>query len=127
MTRLTKNRFWLLAIGCWLLAFGGSSCTDRPESPTLVKELPSIYPDYIGVTIPVNIAPLDFNASDEAIECMDVVVKGSKGGELHANGAWADFDIDDWHSLTEQNAGGELTFTVCMKKDLRDVTIKEER
>ena len=79
--------------------------------------LPDIYPDYVGVTIPAEIAPLNFNGADDGIDCIDVVVKGSKGGELHAQGDVADFDIDDWHQLTLQNKGGELTFTVCMKQD----------
>ena len=93
------------------------SCSSTPENVTVKNQLPSIYPDYIGVTIPEGIAPLNFNALDEGVDCMDVVVKGSKGGELHANGEWADFDVDDWHQLTAQNSGGTLTFTVCMEKD----------
>ena len=114
---LINIRYKLLAVCCWLIAIVGSSCSESPSSPTMVNEQPSIYPDYIGVTIPANIAPLDFNFTDEDFDCMDVVVKGSKGGELHTNGDWADFDVDDWHELTEQNAGGELSFTVCMKKN----------
>ena len=110
-------RYQLLAVCCWLLAMAGSSCSESPTNPTLVNKLPAIYPDYIGVTIPANIAPMDFNFAEEDIDCMDVVVKGSKGGELHANGDWADFNMDDWHELTEQNAGGELVFTVCVKKN----------
>ena len=93
------------------------SCSSGPENPTLVSQLPAIYPDYIGVTIPADIAPLNFNFSDEAIDRMDVIVKGDKGGELHVNGEWADFDIDEWHALTEQNQGGKLTVTVCTEKD----------
>ena len=93
------------------------SCSSRPDNPTLVSQLPAIYPDYIGVTIPADIAPLNFNFSDEAIDRMDVIVKGDKGGELHVNGEWADFDIDEWHALTEQNQGGKLTVTVCTEKD----------
>ena len=79
--------------------------------------LPDIYPDYIGVTIPADIAPLNFNFTDEDIDRMDVTVKGSKGGGLHANGDYANFDISDWHALTEQNRGGKLTVTVCILKD----------
>ena len=93
------------------------SCSSRPDNPTLVSQLPAIYPDYIGVTIPADIAPLNFNFSDEAIDRMDVIVKGDKGGELHVNGEWADFDIDEWHALTEQNQGGKLTVTVCTEED----------
>ena len=90
------------------------SCTESPKNPTVVNELPRIYPDYIGVTIPAEIAPLNFNVVGDNIDAVDVVVKGSKGGELHVQGDFADFDIDDWHELTAQNKGGELTFTVCL-------------
>ena len=93
------------------------SCTSVVENPTKVDEQPGIYPDYIGVTIPAGIAPLNFNCIDDDIDCMDVVVKGSKGGELHVQGDEADFDIADWHKLTEQNKGGQLAFTVCVRKD----------
>ena len=93
------------------------SCSSGPDNPTQASQLPEIYPDYMGVTIPADIAPLNFNFSDETIDRMDVIVKGSKGGELHVNGEWADFDIDEWRALTEQNQGGKLTVTVCTEKD----------
>lgn len=93
------------------------SCSSGPDNPTQASQLPEIYPDYMGVTIPADIAPLNFNFSNETIDRMDVIVKGSKGGELHVNGEWADFDIDEWHALTEQNQGGKLTVTVCTEKD----------
>ena len=106
-------KYWLLVVGCWLTV----ACTTVVENPTKVDELPKIYPDYIGVTIPAEMAPLNFNCMDADIDCMDVVVKGSKGGELHVQGDEADFNIADWHELTEQNKGGQLTMTVCVRKD----------
>ncbi len=93
------------------------ACTEQIDHPTVVDALPEIYPDYVGVTIPAEIAPLNFNATDSTVSCVDVVVKGSNGGELHVQGDYADFDISDWHQLTQQNKGGTLRFTVCMKHD----------
>ena len=92
------------------------ACADHPSNPKVVAEAPSIYPDYVDVTVPVGIAPLNFGVKGD-IECMDVVVKGKKGGEITANGQYADFDIDDWHALLEQNKGGDLIVTVSVKKD----------
>ena len=69
------------------------------------------------MTVPAEIAPLNFNAVDGEADAVDVVVRGSKGGELHVQGDYADFDIDDWHALTKQNKGVELKFTVCIRKD----------
>ena len=94
-----------------------AACAGAPKNPTKVDKLPEIYPDYIGVTIPADITPLNFNYADETIDGMDVVVRGNKGGELHTQGDYADFDIDDWHQLTEQNQGGELKVTVSVEKD----------
>ena len=95
------------------------ACSSTPKDVMLVDAMPDIYPDYIGVTIPAGIAPMNFNCADADVECVDVVVTGSKGGSLHTNGDYADFDVDDWHAITEQNKGGELTFTVCMKRNGR--------
>ena len=107
----------LLSLSLCASVFLVLSCGSNPEHPTIVDKLPEIYPDYIDVTIPADIAPLNFNFADEAIDRMDVTVKGDKGGELHVIGEWADFDIDEWHALTEQNQGGKLTVTVCTEKD----------
>lgn len=117
-----KNyKYWVLAVGCWAMV----ACTSVVENPTKVDEQPKIYPDYIGVTIPAEMAPLNFNCTDADIECMDVVVKGSKGGEIHVQGDVADFDITDWHKLTAQNKEGQLTFTVCTRKDGRWTQYKD--
>lgn len=108
-----RRIFLWLCISMFLLM----SCHSVPEHPTMVEKLPEIYPDYIGVTIPADIAPLNFNMVDETIDGMDVIIRGSKGGEIHSNGRLADFDIDEWHALTQKNKGGKLIFTVCEEKD----------
>ena len=94
-----------------------AGCSSRPENVVESNKLPDIYPDYVGVTIPVGIAPLDFSMSDDGFDVVDVEVKGSRGGELHANGSYADFGIDDWHQLLETNRGGSLSVTVIARKD----------
>ena len=108
-----RRIFLWLCISMFLLM----SCHSVPEHPTMVEKLPEIYPDYIGVTIPADIAPLNFNMVDETIDGMDVIIRGSKGGEMYSNGRLADFDIDEWHALTQKNKGGKLIFTVCEEKD----------
>ena len=103
-------RRWLPLLAACLLA---ASCTG---STTYVDFLPEIYPDYIGVTIPADIAPMNFNLPEEYDRVL-VRVTGSKGGELKVTGRWADFPVKAWHRITEQNAGGTLTFTVLGRKD----------
>ena len=105
---------WLSGV-CLLAACSSSS----PKDVTIVDEQPAIYPDYVGVTIPTGIAPLDFAMHSDSVTTIDVEVKGSQGGSLHTNGTYADFDIAAWHELLEQNKGGELTVTVCAECDGR--------
>lgn len=96
-----------------------TGCHTAPTNVSENNELPDIYPDYVNVTIPVGIAPLNFSMADDEVETLDVEVKGSKGGSLHVNGNFADFDIDEWHQLLQTNKGGKLTLTVCAEKDGR--------
>ncbi len=105
-----------------------TSCSNKPSNATPVNAQPKIFPDYAGTTIPVDIAPLDFSAVGRDAESMYVVVKGSKSGEMEAGGDYADFDVDEWHRLTEANKGGKLVFSVYIKrggewKQYRDFTV----
>lgn len=95
------------------------ACSSTPRDVRDANCLPDLYPDYIGVTIPVDIAPLNFSMSDDEVETIDVEVKGSKGGTLHANGSFADFSIEEWRMLLVANKGGKLTLTVCAEKNGR--------
>ena len=111
-----------------LLALEFAGCTSRPHDTKVVNELPAIYPDYVDVTIPVGIAPLNFAMTDDNVTTVDITVKGSKAGEMHVNGDYADFDIDDWHQILVQNKGGNLKVTVCAESNgqwtqYRDFTI----
>ena len=58
------------------------SCSSGPENPTMVDQLPAIYPDYVGVTIPAEIAPLNFNSTEADVDCIE---------RIHAKGV--EFDV----------------------------------
>jgi len=103
---------WLPLLATLLLAAACTGSTQYSDA------LPVIYPDYIGVTVPAGIAPLNFNLPPD-YDRVFVRVAGSNGGKLKTRGRWADFPIRAWHKLTAQNAGGTLTFTVLGRKDGR--------
>ena len=105
-------RCWVIGVGCWMLA----ACSTAVENAKQEATMPQIYPDYVGVTVPVNIAPLCFNMADESALYIDAVVTDSHGNSLHAQGEESvDFDIDDWHALLEKNGGDSLSVTVSAK------------
>ena len=102
----------MIGVGCWMLA----ACSTAVENAKQEATMPQIYPDYVGVTVPVNIAPLCFNMADESALYIDAVVTDSHGNSLHAQGEESvDFDIDDWHALLEKNGGDSLSVTVSAK------------
>lgn len=92
-----------------------TSCSERPNNVDVTDKMPSIYPDYIGVTIPVGIAPLNFNI--DSVDRVEVVVKGSEEGVITTNGEWAEFDIDEWNDIVSKNVGGELSFQTTVKRN----------
>ena len=92
-----------------------TGCTPTPENVQKSNELPPIYPDYCNVTIPQNIAPLNFLLRGHC-EALEVKV-GSL--TLNASGNEAVFDIDDWKALMQQSAGQTLSVTITALIDGR--------
>ncbi len=105
----------LSLIGYWLsLTFSLSltltlslsllSCTPTPHDVKQSNEEADIYPDYKDVTIPVNIAPLNFLVREaDAVEV--------KAGELvvRSRGGSVGFGMREWRRLMEENAGKSST------------------
>ena len=52
--------------------------TSVPENSSESDRLPKIYPDYVGVTVPVNIAPLTFQLDEQADEMIARYKAGSE-------------------------------------------------
>lgn len=84
------------------------SCTPTPKDVVKQDVLPPIYPDYCDVTIPENIAPLNFLIRED---CEAIEVKAAEL-TLNASGNEAVFDIDDWKEMMQQSAGKEIDVTV---------------
>ena len=97
---------------------GLMGCQETVEDAKQENALPQIYPDYLGVTIPVNIAPLCFNMADESALRIDAVITDRHGNTLHSQGEEAvDFNLNDWHTLLGQNPNDSLSVTVSAKFD----------
>lgn len=98
-----------------------ASCTPTPRDVQQSDELPPIYPDYCDVTIPENIAPLNFllRAECEAIQVRISLPSSEKEqgavvNTFNARGNEVTFDISDWKKLMEKSAGKELSVSVTV-------------
>ena len=85
-----------------------TSCQQSVKQIVTLNSQPDIWPDYNSVTIPAEIAPMNFNFIGGAYNYLTLKIKGSKSGSLETSGKFIDIDIDEWHSLTEANKGGYL-------------------
>ena len=130
-TRIYNNMVWLMAILFTIHCSLFTACTPTPQNVARTDAEAPIYPDYRDVTIPRNIAPLNFLLRAEGCEALEVSIRrtgdgagstvddrGQRGdGEeaaltIRARGSEATFDADDWRELMEQSAGGRLEVTV---------------
>ena len=77
--------------------------------------LPDIYPDYAGVTIPVNIAPLTFETDRP---CEEMAARFTAGGqEMVCRGEKIQPDADDWQTLVSGAAGSSIQVEVFIQND----------
>lgn len=93
------------------------SCEDGDVHITksLDEEI-TIYPDYKDVTIPVNIAPLNFSVADSSEYCL--ILKGRES-QIQVRSDEGLFVIPqrEWKNLLSENAGNEIELTVAKLTD----------
>ena len=85
-----------------------------PADFTQKDALPNIYPDYVNVTIPVNIAPLTFEMNDLS----EMTVRFSFGDEeIICGGTKVQPDFDDWKHLAAAANGKAIQVETYAKND----------
>ena len=104
----------LFTIHCSLF----TSCSNNASVPTQftdIKKAPHIYPDYVDVTIPVNIAPLTFELEDS---CDDIVARFTAGDyQLVCGGKAVQPEMDDWRELVSKAVGKDINVEVFLRLD----------
>lgn len=102
-----------------LLAFIFTACGSHPDVPstfTSSKSLPAIYPDYTDVTIPSNIAPLNFMLTDSVYtDCVAKLTAGDKS-YTYGEGTKVLIDADEWEELLQAATGKAISVEVFGKK-----------
>lgn len=91
-----------------------TGCVPHPEHITEVTDAPPLYPDYTDITIPYNIAPLNFLLRNEA-DAVEVTVKGKSGEWTVRSGPKIRFPHKEWKALLEKEKGRSLTVTVTAR------------
>ena len=102
------NRFLFITMA---MAVTLSACSPKSRDAVSAGALPVIYPDYIGVTIPTRIAPLDFTL--EGAEALDVRIASPDGLQLRSVGKTSTcFPVKKWAELLEKSVGDSIRVSV---------------
>ena len=117
MKRSILSYLQILAFGLLLL----SSCAGHPDVPAsfkAVKRLPGIYPDYCYVTVPCNIAPLNFMLpADEYEACVARFTTPDGKQQTYGHGVKVQIPEEEWHDLLNASKGKCLKVEVWGQKE----------
>ena len=102
----------LLAAGLLLL----SSCVNHPDVPSPAKEaksLPAIFPDYCNVTVPCNIAPLNFMLHADEYEASVARLTTPDGKQqTYGDGVKVQIPEEEWHDMLNASKGKSIKMEV---------------
>lgn len=100
-----------------ILFFFLNACSDKlPENVQTIDKLPVIYPDYIDIALPHNIAPLNFEIREEGDEFFSTV-RSRNGKTISNREKKVRWKLNEWKKLLEENKGDTLYFDIYVKKE----------
>jgi Tol biopolymer transport system component len=117
MKRYIRPYFQLLAVAVLLV----SSCVNHPAVPSSSKEtkgLPAIFPDYCNVTVPCNIAPLNFMLpADQYEACVARISTPDGQQQTYGHGVKVQIPEEEWHAMLDASKGKSLKVEVWGQKE----------
>ena len=107
-----------------------ASCTQTHENAEQVSNLPNMYPDYADVTIPVNIAPLNFEIRDKHLTNIETIltIEGADANDAAntltatSNSQNLKFDMKDWKAFLQKAVNKNIKVQIYSKSDEGDWT-----
>lgn len=108
-----NTNLWTFLLAATLLVSCGQG--DIRIAKQLNKEV-TIFPDYKEVTIPVNIAPLNFSIADSSEHCL--IAKGRESQfQVFSDEGLFDIPQKKWKALLQENAGSQIEMTIAKRVD----------
>ena len=114
----TKMLAAALVFGALLLL---PSCAGHPDVPSSSKDagcLPAIFPDYCDVTVPCNIAPLNFMLpADQFDACVARFSTPDGRQQTYGKGVKVQMPVSEWHAMLDASKGKSLKVEVWGQKE----------
>jgi len=112
---------WILILVIQFIWIGCDGPVSLGEEPMgSLERTPAIFPDYSNITIPMNIAPLNFEVKEEG-ERFRALLKGADGKAIKLKSKGSLFRIPrrPWGRFLKANQGSEFTVTILQKANNR--------
>lgn len=103
------NLYILLLLACCV------SCTQTIPESKVVPDFPGLFPDYTGVTIPYNIAPLNFSLQTTHTEAYAVFTAGNERLQVKAKKGVFNIPPSRWKKLAKEATGKSIEVVVYAK------------
>jgi len=84
----------------------------RDKDSVVINRLPVIFPDYTYLTIPPNIAPLNFKINEEGDKFEVVISCGEQSFSIKSKNGKVIIPDDKWKTLLKHAVGKRITYTV---------------
>lgn len=102
-----------------------ASCAQTHENAEQVDHYPNMYPDYADVTIPVNIAPLNFEIRDKHLTNIETIltIEGADANDADntltatSNSQNLKFNLDDWKAFLQKAVNKNVKVQIYSKSD----------
>lgn len=108
----------VIYIACVVFSLIVSACTKTVEINKTSDTLLPIYPDYIGVTVPSNIAPLNFKLVEDTDKDLAAIFEGSDVRfEVHAKNGQIQIPESKWQELLKASIDNEFLVTLCTQEE----------
>lgn len=115
-SKMKRRNNIFLAIAILFVAIIGVGCNKRPANAISSNEIPAIFPDYTDVTIPCNIAPLNFRPNVEGVEsCYAEVSCNGQSIEVYGK-TDIRFKEKEWREMLANGKESDITITLYTKQ-----------
>ena len=110
MTHIRLRKLFTTAISAMLIC----SCTTWKEAAGTAEGHPAIFPDYTEVTIPCNIAPMNFMVEGAKQIQAEFSVEGTSLLQVIGKNGVLDIPLKDWKSVIDAATGKTISTSVSV-------------
>ena len=102
-----------------------AACSPKPETYTQLSQLPVLFPDYTDITIPCNIAPMNFQLQDSTATACSIIIEGYNSYHFSSSSTLMEFPTKKWRAMLNSEKGNTLRISVKAERKHDNVAYKE--